>query len=257
MGHERIGLLPKSKKWRDIVSSIAMASESEAELSSLVTRTLEAVRNRYLNIHSDKGVQAAFGFLVGLTNPPNLRKGSVAGTDLDIKSNPSPLRITAALQSWVSSYANSLEYAELAKRAAADVIGIWTERHANQLDLFTGDRTAEGIWNKASSASGFCEVSRLFFSKFTERYLRYFLEREASSQISSFLERNQFEKRLCQHLDSISQHAFDTAKIMQSFAAGWYNNHVKDAAPSDNEIETFLRLAFGKIREEILREATE
>ena len=76
MGHERIGLLPKSRKWRDIVSSIAMASESEAELSSLVTRTLEAVRNRYLNIHRDKGVQAAFGFLVGLTNPPNLQKNS-------------------------------------------------------------------------------------------------------------------------------------------------------------------------------------
>lgn len=255
MGHERVGLLPKSRKWRDIVSSIAGASSTDTSLSSLVSRTLEAVRNRYLSIYRDKGVQAAFGTLVALSHPPNIQEGSVVGIGLDIGSNPSPLHITVALRNWVSSHADSSEYAELAKCAAADVIGIWTSRYASQRDLFSGVRTAQSIWTEAASGSGFCEVARLFFSKFTERYLLYFLEREASSQISTVFEREQFGKRLTEYVDTISKHAFETAKIMQSFAAGWYNTHVKAGAPSDHEVESFLRLSFGKIREELLREA--
>jgi hypothetical protein len=112
------------------------------------------------------------------------------------------------------------------------------------------------VWGRASNGAGFCELSRLFFAKFTERYLNYFLEREASAALPTIEDRQRFREQLRQHVDQVSQHAFEKAKITQSFAAGWYNRHARRGRPSRLEVERFLSIAFGKIREELLREGS-
>jgi hypothetical protein len=42
---------------------------------------------------------------------------------------------------------------------------------------------------------------------------------------------------------------------MQSYAAGWFNVHSKNNLPSTDEIKSFLKLTFTKLREEFRREA--
>ena len=112
------------------------------------------------------------------------------------------------------------------------------------------------IWRRANNAEGFCEVARLFFSKFTERYLNYFLGREASAVLANAGEREQFASQLREHVDTVSKFAFETSRITQSFAAGWFNRHARDQAPSLDELEGFLSIAFGKMREGLMREAS-
>jgi hypothetical protein len=110
------------------------------------------------------------------------------------------------------------------------------------------------VWRKAGNGAGFCELSRLFFAKFTQRYLEYFLQRASPATLGGIGERVQFEQQLAKHVDDISLHAFETAKITQSFAAGWFNNRVKGDVPNEKEIEGFLSVAFGKIRDALQRE---
>lgn len=59
---------------------------------------------------------------------------------------------------------------------------------------------------------------------------------------------------MSRHVDDVSRHAFETAKIMQSFAAGWFNKHAKEGLPTNASMRGFLRLALGKLREELRRE---
>ena len=66
-----------------------------------------------------------------------------------------------------------------------------------------------------------------------------------------------FSDLLEEHIDAVSDHAFETARIAQSFAAGWYNNHAREEMPSNAEIEQFLDRAFSKIREELMRESVQ
>lgn len=68
MGHERVGALPRSKRWRAIVAAIVdpPAGDATSNISSLAENTLRNVSDRFRRIHEDKGVQAAFGFLVSL-----------------------------------------------------------------------------------------------------------------------------------------------------------------------------------------------
>ena len=256
MGHERVGALPRSQRWRSIVAAIgALPGGTSSDVARLADRTLHNVSGRFRQLHKDKGIQAAFGYLVALATSRLPRSSGVASADTSLENNPSPARIAKDLNDWVKSHAGSREYAEIACRAAADAIAQWTRSHNKQQLLFEDSTSAASVWAQSSTGSGFCEVARSFFAHFTERYLRYFLEREASAELPSIRAREDFSHQLHRHVEDVSQHAFETSKITQSFAAGWFNKHARRSRPSDGEIEGFLALAFGKLHEELRREA--
>lgn len=256
MGHERVGILPRSRSWRNIVIQISQVADSEVSVAQIANATLTNVRKQFGEIHQDEGVKAAFLFLVGLasikTEDSISSKSPIPYVDLSL--NPSPLKLAVALRDWIFAHRQSFEYADIAQKAATDAIASWTEQQKQQPSLFDRANNVSDIWLKASSGSGFCEVARFFFAKFTERYLNYFLAREASAVLPSVNDREKFSLCLEEHVDAISKHAFETAKITQSFAAGWFNKYVHQRSLSKKDVEGFLRLAFGKIREELWRE---
>ena len=168
--------------------------------------------------------------------------------------DPSALALAQQLAGWVDQHVESQEYATLATRAAADAIAFWTRRNSAQAELFASESTAADLWRRAASGGAFSEVMRVFFASFIERYLNYFLEREASAEIPTLRERELFAARLQHHVQDLSRHAFETTKIAQSFAAGWFNKNARDHLPTDESLRGFLAFAFGKLRAELERE---
>jgi len=257
MGHERIGYLPKTDRWKNIVSRISYFSSENDNISDIATETTRNVRSRFNNIREDTGVLSAFKFLVILThaskqeNPSEFLK--TKGIQLSNEFNIFDLTRTG--QNFVEKNQDSKEYSTFAIQSMIDTISEWTRKNQLQKALFfdsLGDSYLP--WQKASNGSGFCELSRIFFSKFTTRYLKYYLEREASSRIQSLTERENFSRKLESHIQDISKHAFETTKIAQSLSAGWYNLHAKEAVPSDKLLKDFLAFSFKKINSELLRE---
>lgn len=258
MGHERTGALPPSKPWRDVVAQMASFSGSAEEVAALAQSTLENVRTRFQKLHRDAGVIAAFQFLIALAKSASsdglLAKSFAPAIDFD--GEPSTLQLVKELRSWVDTQQGSREYADIAKKASADAIMLWSEKQSEQPTLFSNDYNSKEIWQRADSSAGFCEVSRLFFAKFTERYLHYFLDREASAALTSIRERDHLGTQLREHIDGVSNYAFEASRITQSFAAGWFSNHAREKFPSHEESAAFLSIAFGKMQEELLREAS-
>jgi hypothetical protein len=258
MGHERIGHLPRNASWRKIVGLLENAAgASEAEVAGVATKTLDLVRERFLALHRDSGVQAAFGFLVAIARSAVATSDSRTPPNVPLPSDSTPFRLTVALNDWVDAHAQSPEYAELSKRAAAEAIAAWHHQQSRQEGLFaeSPNDISRQVWASASTGAGFSEVSRLFLARLTERYLRYFLEREASAVVKNIDARESFSQNLHLSIDAVSQHAFETSRIAQSFAAGWFNKHARLQTPNNALLSNFLRVAFGKIREELKREA--
>ena len=257
MGHERVGALPHTKRWRDVVAQMEESSGSREDVAAIANATLQNVRAQFRKIHSDDGVVAAFQFLVALTKSASLGGPGEASFSprIDLEGSPSTLRLIGQLRSWVEAQGGSREYADIAAKASADAISLWSAQQSMQASLFTDPSDSREIWQRADNGAGFCEVSRLFFSKFTERYLNYFLEREASASMGSIPERDRLASELRDHIDGVSRFAFETSRITQSFAAGWFNNNARDRYPSIDESRNFLSIAFGKMREELKREA--
>lgn len=251
MGHIRTGVLPKTQQWQDIVQQIAERHVSEAEVADIAQRTIQNVRSQFRHIMRDNGVLGAFQFLVNLAvasreeNP----QAWLLNIGIELPDNPTPLSFAKAVSAWIEPQRDSFEYSGIAQGAAGDAISNWyRENQSITGNLFTSLEDPFEVWRKAGDGAGFCELSRLFFAKFTQRYLAYFLDREASAALGDF------RKQLATHVDSISLHAFETARITQSFAAGWFNEHAKEGVPSETKIEEFLSLAFGKMRDELQRE---
>lgn len=258
MGHERVGALPHSRRWRDIVAQMESFSGSAEEVAALAEATLKNVRSRYQKLHVDDGVISAFQFLVALAKSTSTGDGqsNSQSPTIDLDENPSPLRLVAELRSWVDAHQDSQEYADIAKKASADAIMLWSDQQKQQPTLFSEEQDSKYIWQRADNGSGFCEVASLFFSKFTERYLNYFLEREASAVIVGSRERDNLGFQMREHNARVSRYAFETSRITQSFAAGWYNRHARDEIPPVKEIESFLSRAFAKMEEDLLRETS-
>jgi len=256
MGHERVGALPRTKRWQVVIGGIVDAAELDGDVRSLANDTLENVRSRLIAIHADAGFVASFQFLLALalSASPRVDRASLGELAVNLDGNPSPLKLASALSQYVSDNTHSAEYAEIARKAAIDVISVWTQQHTQQL-TFTGEHEQSSeVWRRASDGAGFCEVARLFFGKFVERYLNYFIGREASSHLATTEDRARLARRLANHVDEVSRHAFETAKITQSFAAGWFNRYARDGMPEADEISRFLSHSVGKLREELLRE---
>lgn len=248
MGHERIGVLPKTKRWRAIVGEIAAADDLPSDVPEIARQTLQALGSRYVDLATDASVESAFEFLVDMARSAAGQQGTA---DIGQKS---ALSVVADLANRLGAVRGSLETAEIVKRAAADAIATWARQNATtQEQLFT--QTAPGNrWRGLGTGAGFCELSRLFFSHLTERYLCYFLDREATAASPSLQAREQFSRQLQLHLVDVSKHSFETAKITQSFAAGWYTKYAAKTKPTDEQIRDFLSYAFSKLREDLRRE---
>jgi hypothetical protein len=257
VGHERVGVLPKTKQWREIVASIEGLASSEEEVADIVQKTVGHLRSRFRFLHQDDGVKAAFKFLVllAISSRSSSPQKSLAEYGVELPPAPNLLTLSKALHKSIAGQQQSLEYGQMARVAATKAITEWYLRHkSTQQDLFEKSEIFFQAWRKAGSGAGFCELSRLFFARFTEFYLKYFLERHASSALTTLNERHEFSRNLEEYIASISHHAFETARITQSFSAGWFNKNSKEGVPTNQSIETFLAVAFGKIRDELQRE---
>ena len=260
MGHERLGHLPTHrKKWKEIVDQISQLPDGTISVEEIVENTAKNIDNRFRNLCIDKIVQSAFTFLIAL---------SVSGRDkdpykklrslgIDLNASATPIRLGISLRSFINDKNSSLEYSKLVQDATIKTLSYFYKLKDAQGDLFHSKDEPFNVWKKASNGSGFCDLSRQFFANLTSGYFKYILDREASSVLPTVEARENFKQRLNQHIEDISHHSFETAKITQSFAAGWYNKHAIDKFPSTREIKSFIGLAGNKIRETLLREARE
>ena len=249
MGHERLGALPRTKRWHDVVEGISAYPGGDVRVAELAATTIDNVRDRIEKIRDDKGVRAVVQFLVGLSvasrqeYPVDYRPWEIS-----LPEKPTPLSLGLALRKWVDQQSHGGEYSELATQAATDSISQWRSRYRDvQAGLFEDEPHPYSEWRKAGRGDGFSELAHFFFSNFTQRYLNYFLEREASSELATIQDRERFDAE-------VAEHAKETAKITQSLAAGWFNKYATQGLPREEEVDGFLNYALGKVKEELLRE---
>jgi len=257
MGHERVGFLPKTQRWNDLVKLMGEMYPSEVPIATIATQTLKIVRTRYETLSKDDAVKEVFTFLVAFSRACRFDdvKTQLQNSGIRMPDQPTLLSVVKSLRECIPTHEIASEYGQLALGAAADAIGQWHKLHTtSQLSLFQPSVDFFESWRGIGDGAGFCELARLYFGKLTERYLNYFLDRTASAIFPSIQQREQFQQEIRTHVDDVSKHAFETAKITQSFAAGWFNKNTRERVPDSKEIEGFLTIAFGKLRDELRRE---
>lgn len=257
MGHERIGFLPKTKQWNAIVNQLADYGTSSDTVVQIADTTLSCIRTLYEKLLYEESLIKSVRFLVLLSTSANQpdQKNYLLHNGIAVDSQLSLFSILESANKYIETATDSLECTKIAKDSILQTITAYQRTHTeNQITLF-GDDESKSVWADIGTGAAFCELARSFVATFTDRQLKYFLDRSAASAINDYSKLQMFSSGITEQAEAISHHAFETSKIMQSFAAGWFNKHAENRLPSDDEIEGFLKISFGKMREEFRREA--
>lgn len=256
MGHVRIGFLPHTKQWNSIVQSLSLFGGDASVVAQIANNTLDAVRNTYEALPYDESIIKAISYLANLAfsakQPDQIAYLNNNGYDVD--GEMSLLSLISSAQEYITAEKGSCEINKLAKDAAMQSVIRYYENHSDgQLNLFCSEE--KNPFADAGTGAAFCEMARSFFATFTDKQIKYYVEREAASSINDYRQLDNFTKTLTEQASSIADHAFEISKLMQSFAAGWFNKYAVNSAPSYDETVSFLTLSFAKMREELRREA--
>ncbi len=255
MGHVRIGFLPHTKQWKAIVDQLSSYDNNESTVAAIADRTLDAVRKEFEGIQYDESVIKAIEYLANIVvssrQENQIRFLQEKGFSVD--DNLSLFALTACAQNIIDTSGGSLETNKLVRDAAIQAVMDYYEKNSsNQLSLFEIDTNP---FRERGSGREFCELARYFFASFTEKQIRYYIDRTAISTIDNYENYLKFSDLLTAQSLAITEHAFEISKIMESFAAGWFNKYALDSSPAESSVTDFLKISFGKVREELRREA--
>lgn len=258
MGHKRYGYLPKSRRWLDITKELdKFAVYGNGDIRNIANLTLNHVRKHFDRLKVEPAVLATFEYFLQLskaykTDSPLQylhSNGIITASEISL------IKIGIGLQKYTESSADSKEFQAISVHAGMDALNKWF-RDNNQYgqSLFNNDLDHNLIFSRISNAGKFSDLTRLYFSNFTERFLKYFLERTASKTFVNLNDRERFKTELERHIHHISTHAFETTKITESLIAAWHNKHLNDTFPDKQNIKDIISFSFDKMKSELLRE---
>jgi len=252
MGHIHLGVLPKTKKWRDVVDLLTGGAADSAVISA---SALAAERDLAAAADSPVFVEA---LRILMAIPHAARSDdfwrALRDAGLDIPDSPGLLDILTAASARLDWAARGSgvrsDFGELSGRALVSTLSVQIG------DALPGlfDATAADVQAAARRLSwsrGIADLTRGFFGRLVADSLSYWLDRTLALQVgrdqrfADASARSAFD-------EALAQYASEATRIIQEFAGGWYGKTLhRSGRIATNDATVFGAVAFKKITEEL------
>lgn len=260
MGHNRLGRLPKTRRWVQVLELLDTSPQETAQIAGLVA---EAADLRLRRLADDPSLTYCFWLLTRIAwsarGPHFYEDLSELGVDIDPNASALTLisRTADRVRAAVSGYPSSGHFAEISslalRRALSDSVG------QQGPSLF--DSSAEDVqraFRRYSTRDRFGELAHRFFADFMSRTLRSLVDRELSNHVSATSRLSSVESSLG-FMQALDTHAWQSARIVEEFAGGWYSKHNWESKGeiSPAEAQRFVGYALRKLRSELKQGAAQ
>lgn len=252
MGHIRLGVLPRSKKWRQVVEELKRGGDV-VEIAGASAEAAESALSR-------AAYDPALGDVLWLlTHIPLAARGPDYAEDLRSlglgSHEPASLfDLTAAIADTLDQRAcisgGRTDLGEMAALALMESLTTAVEPQLPSLFEPTADELRAAL-GRLAGGDRFARLARDFFSRLTYRCLDYYLSRELANHVGSGARfandgaRTRFD-------DALARHCFEASKIVEAFAGGWYGKNVYQGEELTKvKVEAFARYAFRKLKAEL------
>lgn len=256
MGHLRLGRLPKTRRWGEVVE---LLDSSPGDTAAVAGAVIEAADHRLRALASDPSLTYCFWLLTRITWASRGRTfvDELADAGIEVAPDESALtfisRVTDRARAELSQYPESGPFSELAslalRRALSETVGQQgPSLFASSLeDLQQACRTY-------STQAQFGVLARRFFGDFLARTLRYFVDRELSNHVGGAGRLSNIDESL-DFSEALDTYARQSARIVEEFAGGWYSKHNWESRGEigRDEAQGFAAYALRKLRMEIRR----
>jgi hypothetical protein len=250
MGHVRLGTLPKTQKWRQVISLIA----GGADVERIAAGSANAAENGLERASDDKGLAHAFWLLTQIPQAARTANFSerLRELGLDVSSEPTLLEIVAAYTGAIDSHVRRkrTDLGEMAQLAGSETLSSVGGRELPSLFGPTATDVQSAL-AKLGSSDRFSIVARDFFSRLTSRSLGYFLSRELSKHVGP----NKRFAAVGEHSDfnaALDLHCREASRIIKEFSSEWYGKTLQqEKAITQDAARRFAHVAFKKLRAEL------
>lgn len=255
MGHVRLGQLPASKKWREIMGYLASGDVSVAELADAVA---EASDKSLMKATKDPAFIEALWLLVKIPQAAKSDNFSEALRNIGIPVPDSPsvtdlvVGFDAAIE--LAQRRNGSDITDLSEMAKqAGVAALHSLAQESVPALWEPSREDERTTIATFAApEKFGELSQRFFTNLIEHNIQYFLDREIPKHVGpgNFV---QSVGDMASFDGAVKRHCEESTIIMRAFAKDWLGNNVYKQGKDISRKDTagFAHVAFEKIRKEL------
>ncbi|ANA33345.1 hypothetical protein C6T69_00245 [Burkholderia multivorans] len=253
MGHVRLGVLPRTKAWKEVVGLIA----SGADVSQVANATIAAAEKAFSFVMDDKGYTEAVWLMTQLAIAAkkndlyaHLRSVGISLPD-DATLPDVTASLTEALDRAVDNSRRRSDLAEIAGRALVGAVADALQPHFN--GLFPNDKdTMRAALSKLGTQKEFGDLSRSFFDRLANQSLQYFLSKTLATHVGEgmrFATMNQ--KALFDH--ALSTHTWEASVIVRDFSSQWFSKHRYEEGGdiSRKSSDGFAGFALKKMKDEL------
>jgi hypothetical protein len=254
MGHIHLGVLPNSKKWRDVVELLnggasdgdvvsASALAVEKDLAQAAHDPLFVETVRLLAMIPQAAAQDNFG-------------RALRDLGIPVRDDPSLMQILAATGQWLDRFAlqqgKGSDFGELSRRALLSTLS--TRISDNLPGLFEATpldvRSAAFRMSRSAEFSG---LARSYFTRLLSGTLSYWLDRTLSAQVGQEKRFADFGAR-AEFDGALAQYCSEATRIIREFTGGWYGKRIhRDGLVDSVSAAEFGAVAFKKVNEELRR----
>ena len=254
MGHVRLGVLPRSRKWNQVVDELRLGADVEA----VAAASADAAETALHGASKDPAFLHAFWLLTQL---PLAARGPEFAADLrrlgvDLPDAPSLMDVAAAISAAIDSHSRDAggrtDLGEMAQMAAVESLTALVGRDLPSLFGPEPDEVQRAI-GRFASGDRFSVLAREFFSRLTQRSLDFYLSRELNRHVGAG-ERFNDDSMRSRFDGALDQHCREASRIVEAFAGGWYGkNAYQGDGLTPDDVRRFAPVAFRKIRAELMK----
>jgi hypothetical protein len=261
MGHTRLGKIPTTRQWREVVNLFATsksslgAVESSDDISQLAASTTRASAKALQEGIRDGGLAYVFFLLtqLALSSRGAEPRQALLTLGLQLPPNPSHLDLTVEVHRVLDEHFKEArkksDVAEIAQLAIGETITNFFRSRPR--DLFAASETQLfSDLRQLGTQKSFGEVSRAFFSNFMSRLLGFYLSKFVLPGGRQTLVNSSDD--LTRFNDALKQHAYQRAAIIHEFAEKWFTKTEFEKGIDPGNTRRFVAYACKKLEAEFL-----
>lgn len=221
MGHTRLGLLPRTRRWQEVIGLVAGGAGAD----QVINATLRAAENGVAAAANDRGLVEALWSLTQVVNAakePDFA-GAMKARGFEVSASPSLPAVIAAVSESIDQSMNGpgarSDLGELAHNAAAETLSAIVGETAGGLFGPT-PATVQQALAKYSTPARFGSLGRVFFGRLMDKVIQYYVSKTSVLNVGP--ERRFVTLSAKREFDgAVALHCREAAVIVQKFAGAW------------------------------------
>ena len=257
MGHLRLGNLHKTRRWTEVIGML----DAGAGADEIASGALDASEKAFFEASHDLGFKYTVWLLtqVALAAKKEGFRDELVRIGLDVPRTPGLFDILGAFTRHIDSRLDSgktrTDISEMCQLAAVEALSEKCIERSKSLFGTTPD-TVRNAFRELSTENNFALLARDFFSRFTYRYLSYFLSREVPKHVGPKGALETIDQHVAFN-EALSLYCRQSAEIVREFSGGWYSKTAHETGITEDDAGRFAFVALKKLASELKRERAE